>query len=102
MENTETVFKDPDEYVREWERYVSKWKRRTLALGILVILSVLSSILFFPGQPLRRYWQQGRDLLFVSGTLFSLFIGSAGATCEFWAYLRYLRKEVYRKGSQPE
>lgn len=82
---------EDEEYIERWELYVQKWKRRTIGLGIALILSITSVIPFLDGHLLHRYFQQGRYLIYLACALLSPFVGSAALTYNFWSYRRNLR-----------
>ncbi len=86
---------DP-EYLRQWEMYVRKWKRRTIALGIALVLSVAVVVPFLGGHLLHRYFEQGKYLIYVSCGLFTLFVGSCALTYNFGSYTRSLRQNRSR------
>ena len=80
-----------DEYLKKWEVYVRKWKRRTIGLGIALILSVALLVPFLDGHFLHRYFEQGRYLIYLSCSLLTLFVGASALTYNFWSYWRKLR-----------
>jgi hypothetical protein len=80
-----------DEYFRKWEAYLRIWKRRTIGLGIALILSIVSVVPFLDGHFLHRYFEQGRYLIYLSCGLLTLFVGASGLTYNFWSYCRSLR-----------
>jgi hypothetical protein len=85
-------------YLQQWGAYVGKWKRRTIGLGIALILSIALLVPFLAGQSLHRYFQQGRYLIYLSCCLLSLFLGSAALTYNFWSHWRSLRAESHGAG----
>ena len=80
-----------DDDLRKWEVYVWKWKRRTAALGIALIVSILLVVPFLDGYFLHKYFEEGRYLIYLSCGLLTLFVGASAMTYNFWSYLRTLR-----------
>ena len=90
----ESVVYVDDEYVKKWEVYVRKWKRRTLGLAIGLAISIVCVIPFMAGHSLHQYFKEGRYILYLCGSFFSLFVLSSALTYNFWWYLRKLRAEM--------
>ena len=88
-----------EQYLRKWEVYVCKWKRRTIGLGIALVVSAALVVPFLDNHFLHAYFGQGRYLIYVSCGLLSLFVGSAALTYNFWSYLRSLRAKDHSTGS---
>jgi hypothetical protein len=90
------------EYLRQWEVYLGKWKRRTIALGVALILNVMFVVPFLDGYSLHRYFAQGRYLTYTSCCLLTLFVGACALTYNFWSYTRSLRARRQQDSSRPE
>lgn len=82
---------EDNEYLRRWEVYVKEWKRRAIALGIALFISIALVIPFLDDHYLHRYFKHGRYLIYVSCAILTLFVGACALTYNFWSYLRRLR-----------
>jgi uncharacterized membrane protein YjdF len=78
-------------YIEKWDAYVQTWKRRTFALGVALAFSIGLITPFLEGHFLHRYFDQGKYVIFLACTLFSLFVVAAALTLNFWMYARRLR-----------
>ncbi len=85
--------RNTDDYLQRWERYVDKWKHATVALAVLLLLSVGLSALFLEGGPWHPYWRFGHYLIWMCCILLTLLMGSMALTVNFSSYLRQLRLE---------
>ena len=79
--------------VAEWDAYVRRWKRRTTALAVLFVISIGGVIPFLAGNPLHRYFDQGKWLIYVACCLLTLVTGSAALTYNFERHLRQLKRQ---------
>lgn len=79
---------------------LSRWKRRTIILGVSLFISILLVVPFLKGNSLHNYFEIfGKYLIYFSMSLFTLFLGSATLTYNFWWYWRKVQKEFEPDGS---
>jgi hypothetical protein len=83
------------------EQRLRSWKRRTLWLGVALVVNIGAIAPFAEGQPLHQYaGSSTKILVYLAMCLLAVFMFSAGTSYVVWNYLRDIRK-INKKFAPP-
>lgn len=93
QQDAEMAARDDQEQELRIEKRLTKWKRSTALLFIVLLVSIGGVVAFLNGHSLHDHWDAiGKKLLLLCMGLLLACMYSAGTTYNFWNYLRAIRK----------
>ena len=96
-DTTDASPEDLRENLARWNAYAAKWKRWTVILFVIAVISTGAVVPLLRGFPLHRHFQQFRFLIWVAWAALSAFVTVAAQTFLWIKHVRALRAEYEQK-----
>jgi hypothetical protein len=85
--------------LEEARGFAVRWRRRTIILGVTLLVNIASIVPFLAGHSLHGHFEMvGKPLLLLSMCLLPMFVVSAAQTYNFWVYQKDCEM-LYRVGN---